>query len=204
MIELVNLSKQYGSRKIVNNCSFKFPDKGIYCLHGENGSGKSTVLGMIAGAILPDTGKILINGVGRSSQDLSHKKIFSYVPDSCPIYPFITGEEFLNFIQSIRKSPSDIRDHLINIFNIKSYLASTFSEMSLGTAKKFMLIAALMVDSQVLVMDEPTNGLDVQSVKVLEDLILNLCQDRLILMACHDEKVRKKLNAKILDINLFR
>ena len=203
MIELIDVSKQYAGRPIIRHSNYLLSDHGIYCLNGENGSGKSTILGVIAGAVLPDSGEVHIYGRHRRRSDHSIKNEIAYVPDSCPIYPFITGDEFLALMQSIRNSSALALEHLLDVFRLRDYRRTRFSKMSLGTARKFMLISALMTDAKIFVLDEPTNGLDAKSVEVLQSQLLQVGEDRLVLMACHDIKVRQALEAIVLDVDLF-
>jgi ABC-2 type transport system ATP-binding protein len=112
------------------------------------------ILGVIAGAIFPDSGEVHIFGRHRRISDHSIKKDIAYVPDACPIYPFITGDEFLAFVQSIRNSSALKLEHLLNIFRLQGYRRTRFGKMSLGITRKFMLISALMTEAKIFVLDD--------------------------------------------------
>ncbi|WP_273558158.1 ABC transporter ATP-binding protein [Xenorhabdus griffiniae] len=199
MIKLSSVCKKYSGRFIIKNACFTFPNDGIYCLEGENGSGKSTLLGIIAGAIKPDYGDIFLNGEG-----CCRKKLIAYAPDSPCIYEFITGKEFLDLICSIRKIEIEKQLNLIDGFNLHNYMHTHFRDMSLGTAKKFMLVSAMIANVKILIFDEPTNGLDNDSFLYFIENIKKFSLSGLVIMTCHDFEVKKYLNPHVININIFK
>ncbi|WP_167366766.1 ATP-binding cassette domain-containing protein [Xenorhabdus thuongxuanensis] len=199
MIKLSNICKEYSERFIIKDACFTFPNNGIYCLEGENGSGKSTLLGIIAGAIKPDYGDVFLSeGYG------CRQKFIAYAPDSPCIYEFITGKEFLDLICSIRKIEIEKQLDLIDGFNLHNYMHIHFRDMSLGTAKKFMLISAIIADVKILIFDEPTNGLDNDSLSYFLENIKKFSLSGLVIMTCHNFEVKKYLNPHIININIFK
>ncbi|MEB3838758.1 ABC transporter ATP-binding protein [Acinetobacter sp. IK25] len=204
MIKLNNVTKKYGSRIIIRDCNYEFSGSGIHCIVGENGSGKSTLLGIISGCIVPTSGEIVFVDQQNENEKKSLYSNIAYVPDACPIYPFITGEEFIALIRSIREVPQDAVDALVDQFSLNEHMKTPDANLSLGTVKKIMLISALMTDSKVLIFDEPTNGLDAKSVAIFKHLLIELEQERLIIMTCHELTIRSNLNAIELSMDLFR
>lgn len=186
-LKLENIHKQYLQRNIFHNLNFSLYDNGIYRLIGENGAGKSTLLSMIAGMTAIDSGKIFIHGQQGTAHNADYQKLLAYVPDQSPIYDFMQGQEFLDLICSIRKLNVEAYKVLVEQFNLQKFLKITFAEMSLGTAKKFLLIGALMSDVKVLLLDEPNNGLDQASLNVLKNKLSELSSKCLILLTCHED-----------------
>lgn len=186
-LHIENLSKQYLQRTIFNNLNFTIDGNGIYRLIGENGTGKSTLLTMVAGMTTVDSGKIWIHGQQCTAHNVDYQKIVAYVPDQSPIYDFMQGQEFLDLICSIRKLKVESYKALVEQFNLQQFLKITFAEMSLGTAKKFLIISALMSEVKVLLLDEPNNGLDQASLDVLKNKLQELSSKCLILLTCHED-----------------
>ncbi|WP_411691622.1 ABC transporter ATP-binding protein [Acinetobacter gandensis] len=115
---------------------------GVLAITGENRIGKSTLLPMIAGLLESDQGRIYINEQEQSASNDEYKKLVAYVPDKSRVYDFIQGAEFLNLICSIRKLSADAYCKFISWFKLEEYLDIPFAQMSFGTTKKFLLIAA--------------------------------------------------------------
>ena len=198
-IELQNLTKKYNEQIIFQHLNYCWEGHGIFVLSGANGVGKSTLLQIIVGMDVQYSGQVLING---NLFDLNQiAEFISFVPDVMVAYPFITGRDFLAFIASVRGVEMAKADALIHAFNISQFLNIRFDAMSFGTAKKFMLISAFMSDTPILVFDEPTHGLDVHSLQVLQTLLAEVAQQKLILMTCHDVHLQQQLQAKHIDIH---
>jgi ABC-type multidrug transport system ATPase subunit len=179
MITLSRLSKYFSGKIILDNLNYEFTP-GITHIQGINGSGKSTLLQIISGAIEPNTGEVLFDG-----KPLSHQvtKQLGYAPDKSPVYPFITGKTFLDLVK-MTKLHSNL-DALINSFAVRKYLETTFHNMSYGTQKKFLLIAAFMGNPKYLILDEPFNGLDEKTSHVLQEQLKQINKNTVCLIAAH-------------------
>ncbi len=171
MLKLTRVSKKLSGKLIINNVSCEV-EQGILHICGENGSGKSTLLNMMAGSLVPDEGRIHYSGIDIFNKK-SHpiKNTIGYVPDLAPIYPFLTGTEFLKFICQVKNAewPSE----LIETFNLKGQLNTTFSSMSYGTKKKFLFVSGMLASPHYLLLDEPINGLDKHSMNKMHELLTN-------------------------------
>lgn len=194
-VRLEAVSKTFIQKPIFEGLNFTWQGSGIYSLIGENGAGKSTLLGMIAGLLDCDSGKIFINGQQCLLNNNEYKKLMAFVPDHCPIYSFMQGQEFLDLICSIRKLEPSVYQSYIEKFRLEDFLKTTFAEMSFGTAKKFLLISALMTEAPVLLLDEPNNGLDQAALQVFRQILIQQSKTKLILMSCHDQNFRESVNA---------
>ena len=198
-IELVGVEKHYDNQIIFQQLSYCWQGCGVFVLSGANGAGKSTLLKRIVGMEEYDAGHVLINGEHLQQDELA--KQVSFVPDAMVAYPFITGRDFLEFIASIRGTSFQQAEELIHAFSISAFLDTRFDAMSFGTAKKFMLISALISNTPILIFDEPTHGLDAQSLQVFKELLIHAARDKLILMTCHDIHLQQQLEAKHIHLH---
>lgn len=169
MIQLNKVSKKYAGKPIINQISCQI-ERGILHIMGENGSGKTTLLNMIAGSLIPDKGQILYSTSDLyDKKNCEIKKNIGYIPDIAPIYPFLSGKDFLQFICKIKKTewPAD----LIETFNLGKHLGTNFTSMSYGTKKKFLFVSGMIGNPQYLILDEPMNGLDQHATSELYRLL---------------------------------
>lgn len=201
MIKVQKLSKRLGQRQVFRQLDFVWQAPGIICVCGPNGAGKTTLLSMLAGAMRPDSGVIRIRDdslVDAHTRAVAH---VAYVPDACPVYPFISGREWLNFVKSLRNTDSALEDELLAAFGLYEHVGIPFGAMSLGTAKKFMLMSALICTTPVIILDEPTNGLDQQSVEVLKQHLRQRATSGLVVLTCHDQVQRQNLGATLVELS---
>lgn len=169
---------------------------GCHLIQGDNGTGKSTLLRAIAGGV-PYKGRILINGHDMARQGVAARHALAYVPDSSAFYPFVTGREFVDFVLHThrrgRASDQPRYEELVGRLNVGEYMNSTFGEASLGTRKKFFVLAALLLKTDLLVMDEPFNGLDHATSLELIAILNESSLDRTILLTCHNLSIVDKI-----------
>lgn len=175
MIEVENLVKRFGSKVAVNGISFTVRNGEIYGLLGPNGSGKSTTMRVLAGITPPSEGRVLVEGIDVAENPLEVKKIVGYIPETPVLYESLTPMEFFSFVGSIRKVPRDeLEDRvekLVKAFGIEEYLGELIGTLSFGTQQKVSIIASLLHDPKVLVLDEAINGLDPKSARIMKELL---------------------------------
>jgi ABC-2 type transport system ATP-binding protein len=182
------LGASYEGREIFHSLDCAFA-AGVHALQGTNGIGKSTLLRLLAGAQPADAGRVWIDGIDLMQAPEDAKRQLSYVPDESPIYPFMTGEELLHFVASVKRTRIDATvDGLIGAFDLARHLRMRFDAMSLGTRKKIMLCAAWIGAPKVLLLDEPSNGLDLASRDHLIRLLRHSGRESTVLFAAHDEE----------------
>ncbi|NHO32621.1 ABC transporter ATP-binding protein [Acetobacter fallax] len=200
-----NLSAVYNSRVIFHSLTLALKP-GVFALRGPNGIGKSTALRLLAGAQRPATGQIRIDGIDLLASPETAKRQLSYVPDICPVYPFMTGEEFLRFVAAAKQTTLDdtVRT-LIDTFGLTDILRTRFDAMSFGTQKKIMLCAAWIGAPRVILLDEPGNGLDGPARDYLARLFRQPDQERVILFSTHDDALASASDAVTIEMqSLFR
>lgn len=178
MLEAKDLCKFYGSALAVQKVTFTLePGQVLGCL-GPNGSGKSTTVKMLTGLLAPSYGEISYNGQNIHKNLAAYRKVLGYVPEEPNLYPHLTGEEYLDMIATLRDMPlARKRGRIISLsklFSIWPHRHVPMGSFSKGMRQKILLIAALMDNPDVLILDEPLSGLDVASVLIVRNLIQGL------------------------------
>lgn len=204
LLILESITKSFGNRHVLNDISFRF-GHGAFAIGGPNGCGKTTLLSVIAGIVTPDRGQILVNGVDMGKNPTSAKALIGYLPDEPCIYPFLKGVEFLNLVGAIRnvKDMSSCRE-ILDVFRLHPYLDASFSSMSLGTQRKFMLTSVFMQPLPLLLLDEPSNALDTGSRDHLVRMIQAHGAASCTIMADHDQLLLQEIAAKNLRLEAGR
>lgn len=203
MVEIKSLSKSYdGVKKAVDNLSLTIEKGDIYGFVGHNGAGKTTLLKSIVGLIDFEEGDILVDGISVKSDMMAVKKIIAYVPDNPDVYETMKGIEYLNFIADAFRVPQEIRTSLINkytkMFSMEEVLNQTIAEYSHGMKQKIVLIAALIHEPKVMLLDEPFVGLDPQASFLLKQEFKEMCEKGVsIFFSTHVLEVVEKLCNKV-------
>ncbi len=169
MIELSGLSKTYarGSKKAVDDLSLRIADGEIFGFLGPNGAGKTTTIKMMTGALLPDSGRVSIDGIDLASDQLAAKIRFGYVGDNPELFNRLRAREYLNFLADIYHVPDGLRAQRIGEyavrFGIADVLSSSIGGFSRGMKQKLCIMASLLHDPGNWILDEPLVGLDPQA-----------------------------------------
>lgn len=176
MLEFVNITKEYKKGiKAVDSLSMKVEKGSIFGFLGPNGAGKSTTIKMLVGLLAPSSGKILYNGKDIEKDSVSFKKIIAYVPDEPSFYQNISGYEYLNFIADIYSVPEQERKERIEkyaaLFNLEAVLRDKIKSYSHGMGQKLSLIAALIHEPEIIILDEPMVGLDPKASRDVKDIM---------------------------------
>lgn len=186
MIKITNLSKSYNQVKAIDQVSFELKPGEILGFIGPNGAGKSTTIKTLLNYIYPDSGSATINGLNIFTESKKIKQTLSYVSSEVNFYPDLSIEETIQLSLDIHNiKDHTYRDELFKLFQVESH--KKIKELSLGNKKKVSLVAALVVKPQIIIMDEPTNGLDPLIQKKLFNLLKELAsQGCSILVSSHN------------------
>ena len=177
MIRLHNVSKSYGNSQIkaVDDLTLEIKPGEIFGFIGPNGAGKSTTIKMITGILTPDEGVIEIDGINIAENPLAAKSLVGFVPDNHETYETLKGIEYLNFIGAMYGVNSKVLKEKINeyvtLFGLKDVLHNMISSYSHGMKQKLMVVAALIHEPKVWILDEPMTGLDPSSAFQLKQLM---------------------------------
>lgn len=187
MLDVVNLTKVYKeTQNGIFNAKFSCSNATVTGIAGPNGSGKTTFINALLGLIKKDSGTATLNG--SDLEDLSTQKKISYVSDEIVLINDLTGKEYLSFIENIwGVADSTKKDKLLELFNLEEDINHLISSYSHGMKKKVQMIASFLQDFDLLILDEPCRGLDIESVYILKKLLQQFQnKDKIILISSHD------------------
>ncbi|TVP94566.1 MAG: ABC transporter ATP-binding protein [Acholeplasmatales bacterium] len=203
MLEVNNVSKNYGSKEAVKNVSFTIKPGEVYGFLGHNGAGKTSTIKMCTGLLAPTSGTIKVCGYDISRQNLAAKQRIGYVPENPYLYNKLTGREFVELVSKVyRKADShaiqaDIAE-LLNSVEMSVDADKLIGSYSQGMRKKITLCAALVHKPKVIFLDEPTNGLDASSARVVKDLFRKSAHEgAAVLFTTHILEIAEKLCDRI-------
>lgn len=208
MISVSNLCKQFGGNTVVNNLSFELAQGDVLAFLGPNGAGKSTTMKMLTGFLPASSGVMTINDLdyNEPGQGIKIKQMIGYLPEGAPAYADMTVYQFLDFIAQARKIPKKIRKQAINKVceqvELKSVLNKKVETLSKGFTRRVGLAQAIIHDPKILILDEPTDGLDPNQKHQVRQLIANLAKDKIVIISTHIlEEVTAVCNRVIIIAN---
>lgn len=197
MIAVKNLRKSFGNLTVLDDLTFTLDKGGIYAILGPNGSGKTTFLKTILGMVLPDKGTVFFDQVDISTSHDYRKKL-GYLPQIARFPDNITVSELIHMIIDIRQVPAQ-PEPLVELFVLKPFLDKKLGNLSGGTRQKVNIVLTFMFDTSVLILDEPTAGLDPVSLIKLKELIANAKQQgKIILITSHIMNLVEELADQII------
>lgn len=204
MIEVQNLSKHFGDKKAVDNISFKAEDGEILGFLGPNGAGKSTTMNILTGYISSTEGKALIDGIDILENPIKAKSKIGYLPEQPPLYLDMTVKEYLNFIYDLKKCKLPRNSHLKDIcrlVKIEHVYNRIIKNLSKGYKQRVGLAQALVGNPNVLILDEPTVGLDPNQIIEIRSLIKKLGRNHTVILSSHILSEVQAVCDKIVVIN---
>ncbi len=188
MIEVRNLAKSYASREVLIDVSFRVGPGEAAAYLGPNGAGKSTTVKILAGLLHPDAGRVTIGGFDVATDPLEAKRRLGYVPDDARLYESLTPAEYLSLVAELyhlpRERAAERIAQMAAAFALTGALDRAIETLSRGQRQKVLLIAAMIHDPDVLLLDEPLNGLDVESGLALRQVIEGLLQRGKTILFC--------------------
>lgn len=209
MLKIEHLTKTYGDKKAVDDLSLHIQPGEIYGFIGHNGAGKTTTIKAVCGILRYDSGEITVNAISMKENPLACKSSIAYIPDNPDLYEFMTGIGYLNFVGDIfgvsaEKRQEKIRKYAAE-FELTSDLAQPISAYSHGMKQKLAVIAALIHDPKLIIMDEPFVGLDPKASHLLKGLMREKCKEgSAIFFSTHVLEVAEKLCDKVAIIKSGR
>jgi len=202
LIEIEGLTKTYGNANALNGLDLKVMPGEIYGLLGPNGAGKTTTLRITAGLIEPTSGSVAISGFDATKESLQAKARIGYVAEVPILYESLSPRELLEFEASVRGIDKDSLNRrlsqLAEAFDVATAFDSPIATLSMGTKQKVAIIAALIHQPPVLLLDEPLNSLDARSNKILRELLsLHVQKGGAVLFSTHIMEIAQKLCSRI-------
>ena len=189
MIEVIDLGKRFGDLVAVDGVSFQVSRGEVLGFLGPNGAGKSTTMKMITGFIAPDAGRVVVGGDDIARRPVEVKRRIGYLPEGAPLYGDMTVTGFLRFVAEIRGFRAAERqrriDRVVELVNLASVLDQPIETLSKGFKRRVGLAQAIIHDPEVLILDEPTDGLDPNQKHDVRELIRSMAMDKIIVLSTH-------------------
>ena len=188
MIEIKNLTKKYGNNVALDDVSFTVKSGEILGFLGPNGAGKSTTMNIITGYISATSGNVEIDGHDNITDSMTCKKMVGYLPEIPPLYNDMTVNEYLDFVYDIKKATQPKKEHISSILEtvgISDVAKRLIKNLSKGYKQRVGIAQALIGDPQILILDEPTVGLDPKQINEIRNVICELGKNRTIILSSH-------------------
>lgn len=206
LIETKELVKRFGDKAAVNHVSFEVRGGEIFGFLGPNGAGKTTTIKMIVGLLQPTSGMVKVAGYDVQTQPIQAKAVSGYVPDTPNLYPKLTGRELLRFVGDLygmdRQQVERRTEELLRLFDLVEAGDDTIDSYSHGMQQKTALAAALVHDPKVLVLDEPTVGLDPRSARLIKDMLRQMAnRGAAVFLSTHILEIAERMCDRIGIIN---
>ncbi len=189
MITVRNLTRKYGAFTAVNSVSFEIPKGQIVGLLGHNGAGKTTTLKMLTGYLEPSSGEVIIDGIDIAADPLAIQKKIGYLSEQSPLYPEMTVWQYLYYVAEMRgiepeEIPGAVRDAILAT-DLVPKAQECITTLSRGYQQRVGVAQAIIHKPEILVLDEPTNGLDPTQIVAMRQLILNLAKRATVILSTH-------------------
>jgi len=205
VIEVKNITKKYGNFTAVDNINFKIEEGEIIGLLGPNGAGKSTTMNMITGYIEPTEGKIIVNGYDISKKPKKAKTQIGYMPEGVPLYSDLTVKEFVTYMAELKKVDRKTRkekvEKIIEQTGLKDVEKKLTRNLSRGYKQRVSMAGALVGEPKILILDEPTVGLDPKQITEIRALIKELGKTHTVILSSHILSEVSQICNKVIIIN---
>lgn len=187
-LTIENISKNYGKKKALDGVSFEM-ENGVYGLLGPNGAGKSTLIRILAGVMEASSGEVMINGKNRRACDREYRSKLGYLPQTLNFYPEFSGLDYLRFVAALKGLKGDATERKIEDLAEKVHLTQDLHRKCVnysgGMKRRLGIAQALLNDPEILILDEPTAGLDPHERIKFRNLVSVFSRDRTVLLSTH-------------------
>lgn len=200
-IKVENLSKFYGNQSALNEVSFDISKGEIVGFLGPNGAGKSTMMKILTGFIKPDQGEVFVNNMDMQVSGLKAKSHIGYLPEQNPLYKDMYVREYLDFIASVHQVNLEHINEVVERVGLSLEAHKKVGQLSKGYQQRVGLAAAIIHDPEVLILDEPTTGLDPNQLREIRNLIKELGKEKTILLSTHIMQEVEAICNRVIIIN---
>ncbi len=186
-LDIKNITKIYGAQKALDKVNFKLQKGEILGFLGPNGAGKSTMMKIICGYLPATQGEVFINGKNIQNESLECKKMIGYLPEHNPLYLDMFVKEFLHFVAGIHaiKNPTQRVQEVIDLVGLQAEQNKKIASLSKGYRQRVGLAHAIIHDPELLILDEPTTGLDPNQIVEIRNLIKDLGKNKMVMLSTH-------------------
>ena len=203
-VSISNLSKNYGEQKVLNNIGFEIGEGEVVGFLGPNGAGKTTTMKIIAGTLSYNTGSVKVCGLEVKDNTLQTNALIGYLPEQNPLYTEMYVKEYLLFVaetHGIKKDREKLVNELIEKVGLTPEFHKKIGQLSKGYRQRVGLAQALVPNPKVLILDEPTTGLDPNQLEEIRNLIRELGKDRTVILSTHIMQEIKAICNRVIIIN---
>ncbi len=199
------LTKNFGEIEAVSNISFRAQIGEVIAILGPNGAGKSTLMNMISGFISPSSGQIFVLGQDIAKAPIEAKKHIGFLPEGSPLYPDLSVKEFLNYMAELRGFSGEQKEkrlqEIAQTAKIKEIFSQKIETLSKGYLRRVGFAQSILSNPEILLLDEPTDGLDPNQKEHMRNLIKTLGQNKTILISTHILEEAQNIASRIILIN---
>lgn len=195
------ISKNYGTQKALDAISFSIQKGEITGFLGPNGAGKSTMMKILTTYLKPTSGEALVNGYSTQKQQLEVQKSIGYLAENNPLYPEMYIREYLKFQADLNNAPKERIEEVITLTGLTPEITKKIKQLSKGYRQRVGLAAALINDPEVLILDEPTTGLDPNQLKEIRSLIRTIGKTKTVLLSTHIMQEVEAICDRVIIIN---
>ena len=200
-LHIINLSKKFGEQTALNAINIEINSNEIIGLLGPNGAGKSTLMKSIVGVLNIDEGQILFNGKDITENEIETKKKIGFLPENNPLYGEMYVKEYLNFVADLHKISKQRIDEVIDLVGITPEKSKKISQLSKGYQQRVGLAQAILHQPDLLILDEPTNGLDPNQIIEIRNIIKEMGKEKTVILSTHIMQEVEALCSRVILIH---
>ena len=200
-LQIINLTKKFGEQTALNTINIEINNNEIIGLLGPNGAGKSTLMKSIVGALKIDEGQIIFNGKDIRENEIESKKNIGFLPENNPLYDEMYVKEYLSFVGDIHQVSKQRIDEVIELVGIQPEKSKKISQLSKGYQQRVGLAQAILHAPDLLILDEPTNGLDPNQIIEIRNVIKEIGKEKTVILSTHIMQEVEALCSRVILIH---
>lgn len=200
-LEIKNLTKKFGEQTALNNINIEIKKNEIIGLLGPNGAGKSTLMKSIVGVLKVDKGEIIFDGKNIAENEIQTKEKIGFLPENNPLYNEMYVKEYLQFVADIHKIQKEKVDEIIDLVGITPEKSKKISQLSKGYKQRVGLAQAILHEPDLLILDEPTNGLDPNQIIEIRNVIKEIGKEKTVILSTHIMQEVEALCSRVILIH---
>lgn len=200
-LKIIKLTKKFGEQTALNNIDIEINNIEIIGLLGPNGAGKSTLMKSIVGALKIEQGEILFNGKDIREDGISIKKKVGFLPENNPLYSEMYVKEYLNFVADLHQVSKERIEEVIELVGITPEKSKKISQLSKGFQQRVGLAQAILHEPDLLILDEPTNGLDPNQILEIRNVIKEIGKEKTVILSTHIMQEVEALCSRVILIH---
>ena len=200
-LQIINLTKKFGDQTALNNINIEINNTEIIGLLGPNGAGKSTLMKSIVGALKIDEGQIIFNGKDIRENEIESKKNIGFLPENNPLYDEMYVKEYLSFVADLHKVSKHRIEEVIELVGITPEKSKKISQLSKGYQQRVGLAQAILHEPDLLILDEPTNGLDPNQIIEIRNVIKEIGKEKTVILSTHIMQEVEALCSRVILIH---